>query len=238
MKIDLLAIVAHPDDAELSCGAILAKHKALGFSTGIVDLTRGELGTRGSAQLREQEAKTASEALNLNLRQNLGFKDGFFTNDKDHQLTIVETIRTYRPNIIITNAPEDRHPDHGRACQLVTESVFLSGLRKIKTSVKGNDQEAWRPAHLYHMIQSIALVPDFIVDTSDVWDIKMKAIKCYKSQFYDPSNTEPNTYISSPSFLKMIEARGVEFGQAIGVSFGEGLIKSRSIGVNSLYDIV
>lgn len=233
-KLDVLAIAAHPDDIELSCGGTVALQVALGNKVGIMDLTEGEMGTRGSREIRREEAEAAKKALGVVVRDNMKFKDAFFKNDHEHQLALIKKIRQYRPDIIITNAPEDRHSDHPRAAQLVTEASFLSGLAKIETELNGSKQDKWRPQFFYYFIQSKLLMPDFIVDVSDHWETKMNSIRAYKSQFFDPESKEPETYISSQSFMQMIESRGLEFGHAIGVTYGEGFLKQRIPGIKDL----
>ncbi len=237
-KLDILAIAAHPDDVELSCAGILISHIKQGRKAGIVDLTRGEMGTRGSAQQREEEATAAAEVMGLSARENLELPDAFFANDQESQLTVMKAIRKYRPDIVITNAPYDRHPDHGRASRLVEEAFFKSGLAKVPTVDEEGEQQPWRPKKLYHMIQSVSLTPDFIVDISDSHEQKIEAIKAYKSQFFDPNSSEPETYISKPEFLNMIEARAIEFGHRIGVKYGEGLMHSQYLGVRDLFQLV
>jgi N-acetylglucosamine malate deacetylase 1 len=237
MKLDILVIAAHPDDAEISCGGTIAKHIALGKKIGVVDLTRGELGTRGTAEIREEEANDAAKILGLSVRDNLDLKDGFFQDSEESQLRIVTAIRKYQPEIILTNAITDRHPDHGRAAELVYHSTFLSGLVKVETSLKGIKQSAWRPQAVYHFIQSQYLVPDFVVDVSDYWEKKMESLHAFKSQFYDPQSKEPETFISNPGFMKLIEARGHELGYSIGVKYGEGFQTRRHLGVTSLFDL-
>ncbi len=238
MKLDILAFGAHPDDTELSCSGTLASHVAMGYQVGVVDLTRGELGTRGTPELRELEARSSAEYLGLAIRENLELQDGFFQDDVDSQLKVVQSIRKYRPDIVIGNAVDDRHPDHARASRLIKNAWFLSGLSKVKTSFDGIDQEPWRPPVVYHYIQSWYIQPDFVVDVSDFWDKKIEAIKKFKSQFFDPASSEPETYISSKGFLQLTEARGVEFGQSIGVSYGEGFTVARNIGVKNLKDLL
>lgn len=237
MKLDLLAFGAHPDDVELGCGGTLAKHVALGHKVGVVDLTQGELGTRGSVPIRQKEAHASALILGLSIRENLNFKDGFFTDDEFHQLELIRMIRKFQPAIVLANAIYDRHPDHGKGADLVFKACFLSGLSKIETSENGSNQIPWRPTILYHYIQSQLIKPDFIVDVSVHWNKKMEAVKAFKSQFHNPDSNEPETYISSQSFMNMLEARGTELGHAIGVRYGEGFTIRRTIGVNSLLDI-
>jgi len=239
MKLDILVLAAHPDDAELGCGATIAKHVDLGRRVGIVDLTRGELGTRGTPEIRQQEAAAAATILGITIRENLGLPDGFFQNDVESQRKVIQTVRKFQPDIVLTNAVLDRHIDHGKGASLVFDSCFLAGLSKIET-VDGNGklQQPWRPSAVYHFIQSQLIEPDFIVDASGHWERKMEAIKAYKTQFFDPSSSEPETYISKPAFLKMIEGRGIEFGHAIGVSHGEGFTVRRYLGIKNLFDIL
>lgn len=237
MKLDILVLAAHPDDAELGCGGVIAKHVALGQKVGIVDFTRGELGTRGSVPERDKEAKDSSKILGVSIRENLNFRDGFFQNDETHQREVVRIIRKYKPEIVIANAICDRHPDHGKGSGLSFDACFYSGLAKIETDDAGVKQEAWRPRHLYHFIQSQFIVPDFIVDVSDYWSIKMNAVRAFKSQFYSAESKGPETFISSPAFMKMLEARGQELGFSIGATYGEGFTVRKIIGVNTLNDI-
>lgn len=237
MKLDILVLAAHPDDAELGCGATLAKHAALGQKVGIVDFTRGELGTRGSVPERDQEASEASRILGVAIRENLNFKDGFFQNDEIHQREVIRIIRKYRPEIVIANAIYDRHPDHGKGSGLSFDACFYAGLTKIETTDASLKQDAWRPKHLYHFIQSQFIMPDFIVDVSDFWDKKMNAVRAFKSQFYSADSKEPETFISSPGFMKLLEARGQELGFSIGATYGEGFTVRKIIGVNTLNDI-
>jgi bacillithiol biosynthesis deacetylase BshB1 len=237
MKLDILVIAAHPDDAEISCGGTIAKHVSLGFKVGVVDLTRGELGTRGTAAIRDQEAADSSKILGLSVRENLGLRDGFFKNSEEDQLKVVKAIRKYQPEIVLTNAIYDRHPDHGRASDLVYESCFLSGLTKVETQENGKPQVAWRPKSVYYFIQSQYIQPDFVVDVSDFWEKKLESLRAYRSQFYDPQSKEPETFISNPGFLKLIEARGHEMGYAIGAKYGEGYTVKNLIGVDSLFHL-
>ena len=238
MKLDILVLAAHPDDAELGCGGTIAKHVALGYKLGIVDFTKGELGTRGSPETRAKEAVEASKTLGISVRENLGLPDGFFQNDKTHQLEVIRAIRKYQPSVVITNAVYDRHSDHGKGASLAYDSCFLSGLSKIETIDKGVKQDAWRPSAVYHFIQSQLIEPDFVVDITEYWQKKMEAIKAFKSQFFDPQSKEPQTYISSPDFLRMVESRSIEFGHAIGVQYGEGFTVRRYPGVKSLFDLI
>jgi len=237
MKLDILALAAHPDDAEISCGGTIARHVSLGFKVGVVDLTRGELGTRGTAAIRDQEAADSSKILGLSVRENLGLRDGFFKNSEEDQLKVVKAIRKYQPEIVLTNAIYDRHPDHGRASDLVYESCFLSGLTKVETQENGKPQVAWRPKSVYYFIQSQYIQPDFVVDVSDFWEKKLESLRAYRSQFYDPQSKEPETFISNPGFLKLIEARGHEMGYAIGAKYGEGYTVKNLIGVDSLFHL-
>jgi bacillithiol biosynthesis deacetylase BshB1 len=237
MKLDLLVIAAHPDDAELGCGGTIAKHLAAGKKVGVLDLTRGELGTRGTAEIRETEASEAAKVLGLTVRDNVGLADGFFQNSKSDQLKLVAAIRKYQPEIVLANAVYDRHPDHGRASDLIYDSCFLAGLPKVETTLDGKQQSAWRPKAIYHFIQSRSVTPDIVVDVTDFWEIKMKSVLAYKSQFHDPNSKEPATFISSPQFLKMVEARAIEYGQIIGVQYGEGYTVRKAVGIKNLFDI-
>lgn len=235
IKLDILAFGAHPDDVELGCGGVLALEASKNKKTGIIDLTRGELGTRGTVAKREKESAHAAEILGVSVRENLNFEDGFFQNDKKNQLQVINIIRKYQPEIVITTATNDRHPDHGRACSLVTDSCFLSGLQKIEPDI----QKPWRPKAIYHYIQfRIETKPDFIVDISDFFEIKMKAIHAHKSQFYNPASKEPKTMISDKGFLELIRARAREYGQQIGVRYGEGFNASRFIGVKDISSLI
>jgi bacillithiol biosynthesis deacetylase BshB1 len=230
MKLDILVMAAHPDDAELSCAGTILKHIAAGKKVGIVDFTRGELGTRGTPEIRLQESAEATKILGLHARENLGIRDGFFRNDEETQLKLIEVIRKYQPDIVLANALEDRHPDHGKGAQLAIDACFLSGLRQIKT---GN-LPAWRPLQVYHYIQDRYLEPDFVVDISTQWDQKEAAIRAFKSQFFDPNSAEPASYISSPDFLNFIQARAMEMGHKIGVKYGEGFQSQKTLEKNLL----
>ncbi|GAA4103683.1 bacillithiol biosynthesis deacetylase BshB1 [Mucilaginibacter panaciglaebae] len=236
LKLDILVLAVHPDDAELGCAGTIMKHLALGKKVGVVDLTRGELGTRGSAEIRDKEAAAAAKILGLTLRENLAIPDGFFENTKQYQLKVIESIRKYQPEIIITNAYHDRHPDHGRACSLVTDAAFLSGLRKIETYQDGAHQEPWRANLLMHFIQDMYIRPDIVVDVTEYWDKKLESIFAYGSQFHNPEwEKEPQTYISSPEFIAVVESRAREFGKAINVKFAEGFTSRKILGVDNLF---
>jgi bacillithiol biosynthesis deacetylase BshB1 len=237
MKLDILAFGAHPDDVELSCAGILLKHIAAGKKAGIVDLTSGELGTRGSGPLRLEEAADAAKILGVAIRDNLMMADGFFNIDKEHQLKIIQKIRQYRPEIVLANAPEDRHPDHGRGAKLVAEACFYAGLRRIETELDGKPQEAWRPKAVYHYIQFKSLEPTFAIDITPYMETKMEAVKAFKSQFYDPNSKEPATVISSPEYMDHLYQRAAETGRIIGVKYAEGLIATRYPGVDDLFDL-
>ena len=238
LKLDILAFGAHPDDVELGCAGTLLGAIAEGKKVGVIDLTKGELGTRGSISQRLSEAQLASEVIGLTIRENLEMADGFFINNKEHQLVIIETIRRFQPSIIFCNAPEDRHPDHGRAASLVAEAAFLSGLKKIQTIHNGVAQEAWRPTQVFHYIQSRNLTPNFVVDISKHIEKKMEAILAHSSQFYDPKSNEPDTFISSAAFLEFVKGRAKELGQQIGVQYAEGFITQKILGINSLDAII
>jgi bacillithiol biosynthesis deacetylase BshB1 len=238
MKLDILVFAAHPDDAELGCGGTIARHVAMGHKVGIADLTRGELGTRGTPEIRAKEAENASKILGLAIRENLGLPDGFFSNNQHTQLAVISTIRNYKPEIVITNAVYDRHSDHGRAAQLVADACFLSGLAKIETSLHGENQFAWRPKAIYHFIQAQLIKPDFVVDITDFWEKKVASYMAFESQMFNPASKEPKTYISSPEFLRLVEARAIEFGSAIGAKYGEGFIVRRIPGVRLLTDLL
>ena len=238
MKLDILAISAHPDDIELSCSGTLIAHKSLGYTTGILDLTEGEMSTRGTPEIRQKESVEASQIMGISIRENLGLSDAKFDLSFENQARVIKVLRKYRPEIILANAPYDRHPDHVRASQLIEEAVFKSGLVKIETEDNGESQLPWRPQKVYHYIQSVSLEPDFICDISAHMEEKMAAIRVFKSQFFDPKSNEPDTYISNPEFLTLIEARSREWGHRIGVSFGEGFVQRQSLGVKNLFDLV
>lgn len=239
MKLDILILAAHPDDAELGCGGTIAKHTSLGDKVGIIDFTKGELGTRGTPATRQQEATESAKILGVSVRENLQLKDGFFQNDPESQMILLRAIRKYQPQIILANAVYDRHIDHGKGASLAYDASFLSGLMKIETfDEEGKKQSAWRPDAVYHYIQSQFIEPDFVVDISGHWETKMKAIRTFKSQFFNPNSNEPETYISNPGFLKMLEARAIEYGHAIGATFGEGFTVRRFPGVKNLFDLL
>ena len=227
MKIDILAIGAHPDDVELGCSGTIAKEIANNKKVGILDLTKGELGTRGSAEIREKEANHAAKILNVAFRENLNFKDGFFKNDEEHQLKLIQVIRKYKPDVILCNAIDDRHIDHPRGAKLVIDSCFLSGLKKIVTKYDNKEQEPWRPLNIYHYIQWKNLKPDFVVDISNFFEIKIKAVKSFKSQFYNEKEPVHNTPISTKNFLDSIEYRARDLGRLTNVDYAEGFISAR-----------
>ena len=238
MKLDILAIGAHPDDVELSCGGTIAKEIANGKKVGILDLTRGELGTRGSAEIRDKEASHAAIILGVSVRENLGFADGFFLNDKEHQLEIIKIIRKYQPEVVLCNATEDRHIDHPKGSKLTSDACFLSGLRKIETEMKSEVQAAWRPKKVYHYIQWQPIEPDFVVDVSGYMDIKTKAVKAYASQFFDPNSNEPESPITSKNFIDSVLYRANDLGRLVGVESAEGFISERYVAVDKLDDLI
>jgi bacillithiol biosynthesis deacetylase BshB1 len=239
VKVDLLVLAAHPDDAELGCGGTIARHVVMGYKVGIVDFTQGEMGTRGSVETRKEESREASRILGLSVRENLHLRDGFFTNGESDQLKVIRAIRAYQPSVILANAVRDRHSDHGRAATLADDACFLAGLSKIETVDDfGKPQLPWRPRALYHYIQSNLILPDLVVDVTDYWKTKMDSILAYKSQFHDPNSQEPETFISSPTFLKRIESRAIDFGYTIGVTYGEGFTVKRFPGVTNLMDLL
>lgn len=239
MKLDVLAIGAHPDDVELGCSGALINEVKRGKKVGIIDLTQGELGTRGTIETRYQEAADAARVMGIHVRENLKFRDGFFVNDEAHQLKLISAIRKYQPEIVIGNIMEDRHPDHGKAGSLIYDSCFLSGLRQVKTTDEaGREQEKWRPKYLFHYIQDRFYEPDLIVDISDVWEQRMESIKAYRTQFHDPNSTEPQTYLSNPEFLDAITGRARLLGKRIGVQFAEGFISKKNIGIRNFDALV
>lgn len=237
MKLDILAFGAHPDDVELSCSGTIAKEISLGKKVGIIDLTRGELGTRGSAEIRDVEAANAAKILGVHVRENLNMRDGFFVNDEKHQLEIIKMIRKYKPEIVLCNAIDDRHIDHGKGSKLVSDACFLSGLRRIETQLENVKQEVWRPKVVYHYIQWKVLEPDFVVDITGFMDIKEQSILAYNSQFYDPNSNEPESPISSKNFLDSVRYRANDLGRIVGVESAEGYTVERYLTVNSLSDL-
>lgn len=238
MKIDLLAFGAHPDDVELAAGGTIAREVAEGRKVGIIDLTRGELGTRGSADIRDMEAAGSAEILGVEFRMNLSFKDGFFMNDAAHQLALIPYIRHFQPELVICNAISDRHPDHGKAAQLVSTACFLSGLTRIPSVWEGKAQEAWRPRAVYHYIQDRYIKPDIVVDVSEFMERKMSAVLAFKTQFFDPESGEPETPISSKEFLDFLYARALDFGRPAGAHYGEGFVVERYPAVESLFHLL
>ena len=232
MEVDILAFGAHPDDVELGCGGTIIKEIQNGKKVGIIDLTRGELGTRGNADTRDSESKLAANILNISFRENMNFKDGFFLNDESHKIEIVKKIRKYRPKIVLANAISDRHPDHARGAQLIIDSCFLSGLEKINTN-----QNIFRPNAIYHYIQFNNLTPDFLIDISEYMDLKIKSIKQYKTQFYNPLSKETETIISSQDFFDSITYRAKDLGRHSNCKFAEGFIANQKIQPVSLFDI-
>jgi|TARA_B110000914_G_scaffold180559_1_gene162822 bacillithiol biosynthesis deacetylase BshB1 len=238
IKLDILAFGAHPDDVELGCGGTLAKEISLGRKVGIIDLTRGELGTRGTVVTRNKESKIASEILGVSIRKNLNFRDGFFLNDEFHQMEVIRCIRKYKPEIILCNAQDDRHIDHPKGASLVSDSCFLSGLSKVETKLNAISQNEWRPKNVYHYIQWKNSSPDFLVDISGFIDAKLDAIMAYSSQFYNPNSEEPETLISKKNFLNDVINRSADLGRLIGVNNAEGFTSSKLIGVNRLSSLI
>lgn len=236
MKLDLLAFGVHPDDIELGCAGTLLVEKRKGKRVGIIDLTRGELGTRGTAQTRKEESENSSRILGVDIRDNLDMADAFFKNDEENQRKIITVLRKYRPDVVLCNAPQDRHPDHGRSAQLVSDACFLSGLRKIETFDNSAIQEMWKPKYVFNYIQDSYISPSFVVDISTVIDQKVLAIKAFKTQFYTDNSVntdEPQTYISTPGFLESVVSRSKMFGRMIGVEHAEGFLSKKMVGINS-----
>nr|WP_299172723.1 bacillithiol biosynthesis deacetylase BshB1 [uncultured Allomuricauda sp.] len=240
MKLDILVFGAHPDDVELGAGGTIAKEVSRGKKVGIIDLTRGELGTRGSAEIRDKEAEEAAKILGVSVRENMEFADGFFVNDKEHQLEIIKIIRKYKPEVVLCNAIDDRHIDHPKGSKLVSDACFLSGLIKIDTKMEGDDewQEAWRPKVVYHFIQWKNLEPDFVVDVSGFINKKTDSILAYSSQFYDPKSNEPETPISSKNFIDSVIYRARDLGRLVGVEHAEGFTAERYVAVDNLDDLI
>lgn len=237
MKIDLLAFGVHPDDVELSCGGVLLMEKKQGKKTGIIDLTQGELGTRGTGDIRLIESTEAGKILGVDTRENLKMADGFLRNDEEHQRQVIIALRKYQPEIILCNAIEDRHPDHGRSASLVSDAAFLSGLIKVETKLDGVAQDPWRPKYVFHFIQDRYLKPDLVIDISDVFEQKLEAVKAYQTQFYNPGMEGPETYISKPGFMESIIYRSKMFGKLIGVEYAEGFTSHKAIGIKS-FDVL
>jgi bacillithiol biosynthesis deacetylase BshB1 len=238
MKLDILAFGVHPDDVELGCAGTIMAAIDQGKKVGIVDLTRGELGTRGTPTTRTQEAAAAAKIMGVDVRENLDMADGFFTNDEAHQRKIIALIRKYQPDIILANAPEDRHPDHGRSAKLVSDAAFLSGLRKVETIHEGITQNAWRPAYTFHYIQDRFIQPSFVIDITAYMERKMEAVLAYGTQFTNADTSEPQTYISSPQFLETVKARALMLGKRIGVGYAEGYITEKIIGFSNFDAII
>lgn len=240
MKLDILAFGAHPDDVELSASGVLLHEKKRGKKTGIIDLTQGEMGSRGTAETRAKEAANSALILELDVRENLGMADGFFLNDKHHQLKVISAIRKYRPEIVLCNAPEDRHPDHGRGAALVSDSCFLAGLVKVtSTDDEGKEQDAWRPKYVLHYVQDRYLKPDFVIDVSPVFEKVLESITAYQTQFFSENAPEgPETYISTPGFLDSIIYRHKMFGKMIGVKYAEGFISTKAVGLKNLDSLI
>lgn len=233
MKADILAFGVHPDDVELGCSGTLIAALAQGKKVAVIDLTRGELGTRGTAETRNTESANAAKAMGISARENLQMKDGFFQNDERNVRKVITIIRKYKAEIVLCNAPEDRHPDHGRSSNLVSDAAFLSGLRKIETTYNNEPQDEWRPNYVFHYIQDRYLKPDFLFDISDYYEQKIKAVLCYTTQFNTTDNSEPQTYISNPDFLDVLKARALMFGKRIGVKYAEGYLTTKMIGIKS-----
>jgi len=241
MKLDLLAFGVHPDDIELSCAGTILVEKINGKKVGIVDLTQGELGTRGTAETRKEESEISARILGVDVRENLEMTDGFFKNDEENQRKIIKVLRKYRPEIILCNAPDDRHPDHGRSSELVNDAAFLSGLIKIETKdEEGISQEAWRPKYVFNYIQDLYFKPDFVIDISAVFDKKVQAIEAFATQFYTAkaNDKEPQTYISSPEFLESVINRSKMYGKMIGVRHAEGFLSKKMVGIKTFDSLI
>ena len=233
MKLDILAFGAHPDDIELGCSGTILKHLKNGLKIGIIDLTRGELGTRGTLETRNQETIKSTKVLGVQLRENMNFKDGLFENNEENKIALIEKIRKYRPEIVLTNAPTDRHPDHGRSSELTIDSCFLAGLEKIETN-----QKVWRPKHIYHYIQFLNILPDFVVDITKEMDKKLESILCYKTQFYNPDSKESETIISSEDFLESVKYRARDLGRQSDCKYAEGFVSNQTLKINYLKDLI
>jgi len=237
MKLDILAFGAHPDDVELSCSGTVIKHIKAGKKVGLIDITRGEMGTRGSIDIRKAEAEQAMKIMGITIRENLGLEDCFFSNEKEDRIKAAIMIRKYQPDIVLANAVTDRHPDHGRAAKLVSDAAFISGLIKVETMLDGKPQQHWRPKAVYHYIQDYYIKPDFVIDVTAVHEEKMDAIRAFKSQFYNPESNEPESPISGREFLDIVQGRSMHLGRSIGVKYAEGFTVERTPGVQSLFDL-
>lgn len=239
MQLDILAFGVHPDDIELSCSGTILASIYQGKKVGIVDLTRGELGTRGSAEIRDKEAAAAAKILGVHHRENLRMADGFFTHSEENIKKVIVVLRKFRPSVILANAVEDRHPDHGRSAKLVADAAFLAGLQKIETfDENGNPQKAFRPTQVFHYIQDRVLTPDFVFDVTPFYEKKMESIRAYTTQFYSADSNEPSTYISSPQFLETVKGRDMMMGKKIGVLYGEGFITEKTVGIQDFNHII
>ena len=238
MKLYILAFGVHPDDVELGCGGTIISAIADGKKVGIIDLTEGELGTRGTVKTRYEEATAAAKVMGVEVRENLKMEDGFFKHDKKNVRLVIEKIRKYQPDIILCNAPEDRHPDHGRSSKMVAEAAFLAGLRKVETKDDGKKQEPWRPSYVFHYIQDRYLQPSFVIDITSSFEKKMEAVSCYTTQFISNASKDPQTYISSPQFLESIKARALMLGKRIGVGYAEGFVSEKTLGLSSFDAII
>jgi N-acetylglucosamine malate deacetylase 1 len=238
MKLNILAIGVHPDDVELGCSGSILKHISLGYTVGIIDLTKGELGTRGNAELRFKEALEAAKILGVTVRENLGYADGFFQNDQQHLLPLIEKIRFYQPDIVFGNAFTDRHPDHGRAGKLISDACYCSGLLKVETFHDETRQLPWRPKAVYHYVQDRYQRPDIVVDITEFLEKKFESIKAFSSQFYNPDSKEPVTPISGEEFFEVVKSRAIDYGRQIGVKYAEGFVAERYVGVNNLFDLL
>lgn len=239
MKVDILAIGIHPDDVELSASGTLLRHAARGKTFGLLDLSRGELGTRGTPEIRAQEALDSAKMMGADFRETLDIPDGLFVSEPANWLKIIRVLRASRPELVLCNAPDDRHPDHGRAAKMVLDACFYAGLAKVETADnKGVMQEKWRPRAVYHYVQDKQLTPDFVVDITPYFHRKMEAILAFRSQFYDPNDEGPQTPISGKDFLEFMEAKARVFGRPVGAQYAEGFIFSRTPGVSDLFDLL
>lgn len=238
MKVDILAVGAHPDDVELGCAGTILKLINEGKKVAIIDLTEGELGTRGTSETRRAEAKLAMDILGVSERENLKMKDGFLSNSEEYQYRIIEMVRKYRPEIVLANAIDDRHPDHAKAAKLTSDACFLAGLPKVKTTLDGVEQEAWRPKHIFHYIQWKNIQPDFVIDITDFMEKKVEACLAYKTQFYDPNSQEPVTPIATKDFLESLTYRAQDLGRLSGVAYAEGFTTEKMIALKNFDGII